>query len=147
MRLQGAIFDYPSALLTPEGIPQSGVAEFLALMKIEDVWMYLMTDEDRRHTQSKLETMDLMRFFRGIMVGQEHNSSTVDPELYEKTVRRLRTARRATVIFTGQETVLRAAKAAGFQVVLVQNNPPESLKELADEAVDDYRDMINEEQR
>ena len=114
-------------------------------MKIEDVWMYLMTDQDRGPVQSAVEHAGLAGFFRGVMAAPEHHSTITDEELYEKTVRRLRTARRATVIFTGRESVLRAAKAADFQVVLVQDAPGEEARALADQVIRDYREMLHRE--
>ena len=35
MRLQGAIFQLPDALLDAAGVPRSGVKEFLSVMKME----------------------------------------------------------------------------------------------------------------
>lgn len=142
MRLQGAIFDFETTLLDNEGQPRPGVKSFLSLMKMEDVWMYLMTDGDRVPVREAVEQSGLDGYFRGIMAAPEHRSTITDPELYEKTVRRLRTARRATVIFTGRESVLRVAKAAGFQVVLVQEAPEAEERALADEVIRDYREML-----
>ena len=65
--------------------------------------------------------------------------------MYETAVRRRRTARRATVLFTAREAALRAAKAAGFQVVLVGPGHPAEASALADVTVSDYRDMIRVE--
>ena len=75
----------------------------------------------------------------------EQGRAPLDPELYEKAVRRLRTARRATVIFTAREEALRAAKSAGFQVVLVGPGHSVEASSLADVTVADYRDMIRVE--
>ena len=43
------------------------------------------------------------------------------------------------------EAALRAAKAAGFQVVLVGPGHPAEASALADVTVSDYRDMIRVE--
>ena len=43
MRLQGAIFHLPGALLDETGAPRNGVKEFLSVMKMEGVWMYGVT--------------------------------------------------------------------------------------------------------
>jgi len=49
------------------------------------------------------------------------------------------------VLFTAREAALRAAKAAGFQVVLVGPGHPAEASALADVTVSDYLDMIRVE--
>ena len=109
MRLQGAVFDGTEALLGTAGVPLPGVKEFLSLMKIEDVWMYLICDGAAAPVRTALEQSGLWNYFRGLLSAEEQGRAPLDPELYEKAVRRLRTARRATVLFTAREAALRAA--------------------------------------
>ena len=141
MRLQGAVFDGTEALLDDGGAPLPGVKEFLSLMKIEDVWMYLICDGAAAPVRAALEQSGLWSYFRGLLSAVEQGRAPLDPELYEKAVRRLRTARRATV----REEALRAAKRAGFQVVLVGPDHSVEASSLADVTVSDYRDMIHVE--
>lgn len=143
MRLQGAIFDFEGTLLDKAGAPLPGLEQFLSLMKIEDVWMYLVTDRDRQAAQQALERAGLANYFRGVMAASEHNNLPTDPEFYQKATRRLRTAPRATIVFTAREAVLHSLKSAGFQVVLVGADLPEELRALADEHIRDYRDMTH----
>lgn len=145
MRLQGAVFDGTEALLDAGRVPLPGVKEFLSLMKIEDVWMYLICDGAAAPVRAALEQSGLWSYFRGLLSAAEQGRPPLDPELYEKAVRRLRTARRATVIFTAREEALRAAKSAGFQVVLVGPGHSVEASSLADVTVVDYRDMIRVE--
>ena len=98
MRLQGAVFDGTEALLDTAGVPLPGVKEFLSLMKIEDVWMYLICDGAAAPVRTALEQSGLWNYFRGLLSAEEQGRAPLDPELYEKAVRRLRTARRATVL-------------------------------------------------
>ena len=95
--------------------------------------------------RAALEQSGLWSYFRGLLSAVEQGRAPLDPELYEKAVRRLRTARRATVIFTAREEALRAAKRAGFQVVLVGPDHSVEASSLADVTVSDYRDMIHVE--
>ena len=139
MRLQGAVFDGTEALLGTAGVPLPGVKEFLSLMKIEDVWMYLICDGAAAPVRTALEQSGLWNYFRGLLSAEEQGRAPLDPG------RRLRTARRATVLFTAREAALRAAKAAGFQVVLVGPGHPAEASALADVTVSDYRDMIRVE--
>ena len=145
MRLQGAVFDGTEALLDAGGAPLPGVKEFLSLMKIENVWMYLICDGAAAPVRAALEQSGLWSYFRGLLSAVEQGRTPLDPELYEKAVRRLRTARRATVIFTAREEALRTAKSAGFQVVLVGPGHSMEASSLADVTVSDYRDMIHVE--
>ena len=118
MRLQGAIFEAPGTLLDGQGRPLPGLDRVLTLMKMEDVWMYLVCDGDPAPVRSALEGAGLWRFFRGLISAAEHGGDPLDPELYEKTVRRLRTAKQATLVFTAREEVLRMLKANGFFAAL-----------------------------
>ena len=138
MRLQGAVFDGTEALLDTAGVPLPGVKEFLSLMKIEDVWMYLICDGAAAPVRTALEQSGLWNYFRGLLSAEEQGRAPLDPELYEKAVR-------ATVLFTAREAALRAAKAAGFQVVLVGPGHPAEASALADVTVSDYLDMIRVE--
>ena len=94
MRLQGAVFDGTEALLGTAGVPLPGVKEFLSLMKIEDVWMYLICDGAAAPVRTALEQSGLWNYFRGLLSAEEQGRAPLDPELYEKAVRRLRTAGR-----------------------------------------------------
>lgn len=94
MRLQGAVFDGTEALLDDGGRRCPGVKEFLSLMKIEDVWMYLICDgAGGPGARAALEQSGLWSYFRGLLSAVEQGRAPLDPELYEKAVRRLRTAR------------------------------------------------------
>ena len=141
MRLQGAVFDVPDTLLDREGRPLTGLMPFLSLLRMEGVLLYLVSEEERRTLQPKLEAAGLAAYFRGVLYTGEQGRGIEDPELYEKCVRRLGTARPATLVFTAREKVLRCVREAGFQVVLVGKEHPEKLRALADEVVDSYEDM------
>lgn len=141
MKLQGAIFDFQDTLLDESGAPLPGVDRFLFLMKLEDVWMYLVTDDDRPGAQKALEQAGLASYFRGFVSAAEHNSQVGELEFMKKVLRRLRTSPRATPIFTARESVLRAMKAEGAQVILIGEGHSEELKSLADEVISDYREM------
>ena len=72
MRLQGAIFQLPDALLDAAGVPRSGAKEFLSVMKMEGVWMYGVTDQSLEECRRALEGAGLASYFRGLMQAQEY---------------------------------------------------------------------------
>lgn len=84
MRLQGAVFDGTEALLGTAGVPLPGVKEFLSLMKIEDVWMYLICDGAAAPVRTALEQSGLWNYFRGLLSAEEQGRAPLDPELYER---------------------------------------------------------------
>ena len=141
MRLQGAIFDAEGTLLDGGGKPLPGVERCLSLMKMEDVWMYLVCDGDPVPARAALEGANLWRFFRGLISAAEHGGDPLDPELYEKTVRRLRTAKQATLVVTAREELLRALKPDGFFVALVGEGHGPEAAALADEVISSYEEM------
>lgn len=141
MRLQGAVFDFPETLLDDKGKPLPGIERALSLMKMEDVWLYLVCDGDPQPVRAALEAAGLWRFFRGLVSAKEHGGDPFDPEVYEKAVRRLRTAKQATLVVTAREALLRALKPQGFFVALVgEGHDPQAI-ELADETIVSYEEM------
>ena len=83
MRLQGAIFDYHGTILDDKGNSLPGVDRVLSMMKMEDVWMYLVCDGDPVPVRSALEGAGLWGRFRGLISAAEHGGDPLDPELYE----------------------------------------------------------------
>lgn len=59
MRLQGAVFDVPDTLLDREGRPLTGLMPFLSLLRMEGVLLYLVSEEERRALQPRLEAAGL----------------------------------------------------------------------------------------
>ena len=100
MKLQGAIFDTRDTLLDETGSPLPGLMPFLSWMKMEGVWMYALCDGNMNETRQALEQAGLWSYFRGILDAREHGKGMADPVVYERTVKRLRTAPRATPVFT-----------------------------------------------
>ena len=139
MRLQGAIFHLPSALLDASGVPLPGVKEFLSVMKMEGVWMYGVTDQPLESCRRALEGAGLAPYFRGLMQAQEHGTGLDDPQIYHKAVKRLRTAPRATAVFTTDPAVLRAAGEEHLYLVFV--GQPGQDGGAAHQVISDYTDM------
>ncbi len=139
MRLQGAIFQLPDALLDAAGVPRSGVKEFLSVMKMEGVWMYGVTDQSLEECRCALEGVGLASYFRGLMQAQEHGTGVDDPQVYYKVVKRLRTAPRATAVFTTDPAVLHAAKEEHLYLVYVGR--PGEDEGAAHQVISDYTDM------
>ena len=141
MRLQGAIFDFQGTLLDDGGRPLPGVDRFLSLMKMEDVWIYLVCDGDTAPVRAALEEAGLWKYFRGVISAAEHGGDPLDAELYEKAVRRLRTAKLATLVLTAREELALALKQDGFPVALVgEGHSPEAMAQV-DEVIQDYTVM------
>ena len=141
MRLQGGIFDGPDTLLDDKGNPLPGLERVLTLLKLEDVWLYLVCEGDPAPVRASLERAGLWNRFRGMLSAAEHGGDPMDPELYEKAVRRLRTAKPATLVFTAREDRLALLKQAGFPVALVGAGHTPQAAALADEVIDSYEEM------
>lgn len=139
MRLQGAIFHLPGALLDETGAPRNGVKEFLSVMKMEGVWMYGVTAQPLEECRTALDQAGLAAYFRGVMQAQEHGTGVNDPQVYHKAVKRLRTAPRATAVFTSDPAVLRAAEEEHLYLVYV--GQPGEDGGAAHQVISDYTDM------
>lgn len=139
MRLQGAVFHLPGALLDEAGMPRNGVKEFLSVMKMEGVWMYGVTAQPLEECRHTLEGVGLASYFRGLMQAQEHGAGVEDPQVYHKAVKRLRTAPRATAVFTSDPAVLQAAKEEHLYLVFV--GQPGQDGGAANQVISDYTAM------
>lgn len=74
MRLQGAVFDGTELLTDVAGAWKSGVEEALTLLKIEGVWMYLVTELERHQAEELLAKGPLGQYLRGVVseIGRAH---------------------------------------------------------------------------
>ena len=137
MRLQGAVFDGAELLTDGAGAWKSGVEEALTLLKIEWVWMYLVTELERHQAQELLVPETLGKYLRGVVSAQETGTDRTDPVLYDKAIRRLRSVRDTAVVFTGRMETLRRLKEAGLQVVAV-------TEEMTDADAREAQDLANQ---
>lgn len=140
MKLQGAIFDTRGMLLDETGSPLPGLMPFLSWMKMEGVWMYAVCDGSMNETRQALEQAGLWSYFRGILDTREHGKGMADPVVYERTVKRLRTAPRATPVFTRDLDAAKAAKEYGLPVVFLGDGG-EEVSALADQVIATYEEM------
>ncbi|MBU5628061.1 hypothetical protein KQI82_14200 [Oscillibacter sp. MSJ-2] len=140
MRMQGAIFDWNSTFLDDGGAVRPSVREFLTLMKLEDVWMYLITDQ-RLETVRRLDELDLSDYFRGIVAGDEAEGDS--GELCWKAARRMKLPKSMLAVFSGDPEVLRSAKAAKFRTVgILGRAAEEEVRSAADEVMEDFSSMV-----
>ncbi len=93
-----------------------GVDRFLSLLKMQGVWMYIVTATDRAQAEAALERTKLRDYFRGIITCTQAGIGKDDPEIFEMAMRRLRSNKRDTVVFEDSLYAIRTAKAAGFRV-------------------------------
>ena len=97
-----------------------GVKEFLSILKMEGVWMYIATSTNRHQVELALNRTGLAPYFRGIITGQEVSAGKdVSAEIYEKAMTRLRGNKRDTVVFEDAIHAIRTASKAGFRVAAV----------------------------
>ena len=139
MRMQGAIFDWNSTFLDAAGALRPGAREFLMMMRLEDVWMYLITDR-RIDTVRHLEELDLSDFFRGVVAADELEGDA--GELCWKAARRMKLPKSMLAVFAGDPAVLRSAKETKFRTVGILGTAPEAdVREVSDEVMEDFSSM------
>ena len=112
MRLQSAIFTLPDALL-------DGADKVLSILKMESVWLYAVTALDRAEAQALLRSAGIEGDFRGLLTEREAGCAVCSGTMLEKAMRRLRSQKADTVVFTGTLALVESAKAAGFRAVAV----------------------------
>lgn len=126
--------------------PKPHVKEFLSILKMEGVWMYVATEAERTMATKALQHTGLWDYFRGILTCQEIGHDKSSPEIYEGCMRRLRSNKRDTVVFEDSLRGIRTAKEAGFRVAAVYDPASESdraeIQSLADYDIRSYDEMF-----
>ena len=121
------------------------VKEFLSILKMEGVWMYVATEAERDMAVKALTHVGLMDYFRGVLTCRDIGHDKSSPEIYEGCMRRLRSNKRDTVVFEDSLRGIRTAKGAGFRVAAVYDpasqKDQEEIKVLSDYYITDYGDM------
>ena len=125
-----------------------GVPEFLSLLKMEGVWMYVATATDRPLVEMALAHTGLRDYFRGIVTCAEAGVGKESPEVYERAMRRLRSGKKDTVVFEDALFAIRTAKAAGFRVAgvydKVSQSDQEEIRRLSDYYIQSYEEMYHQ---
>lgn len=142
MRLQSAIFSIEDTLAGHEE-----VGKVLSILKMEGVWLYAVTDMERRAAGQALAQCGVAELFRGILTAGEAGCAASDGKMFEKAMRRLRSERRDTIVFAGRLDALRAARAAGFRAAAVKGAADArewaEMRAEADEIVERYGDFLS----
>ena len=127
MRLQSAIFTLPDALLDG-GTLRPGADKVLSILKMESVWLYAVTALDRAEAQALLRSAGIEGDFRGLLTEREAGCAVCSGTMLEKAMRRLRSQKADTVVFTGTLALVETAKAAGFRAVAVGGAAEEDVR-------------------
>lgn len=121
------------------------VKEFLSILKMEGVWMYVATEAEREMAVEALRHVGLLDYFRGVLTCRDIGHDKSSPEIYESCMRRLRSNKRDTVVFEDSLRGLRTAKEAGFRVAAVYDPASEQdageIQALADYYIRSYEEM------
>ncbi|MBD5147518.1 MAG: HAD family phosphatase [Oscillibacter sp.] len=124
-----------------------GVQEFLSLLKMEGVWMYIATATDRPLVEIALAKTGLRDYFKGMVTAAEAGSKE-HPEIFERAMARLQSNKKDTVIFEDSLYAIRTAKAAGFRVAGVYDESAkadqEEIQRLADYYIRSYKEMYHQ---
>ena len=145
MRLQSAIFTLPDALLDG-GALRPGADKVLSILKMESVWLYAVTGLDRTEAQALLRSAGIEGDFRGLLTEREAGCAVCSGTMLEKAMRRLRSQKADTVVFTGTLALVETAKKAGFRAVAVGGAAGEDewrrMCTLADYELPHYEDWL-----
>ncbi len=125
--------------------PKPGLIQFLSILKMEGVWMYVATATDRPLAEMALKTAGIDGFFRGIVTSREAGQEKRDgPAVYERALRRLRSNKKDTVVFEDALHALRTACAAGFRTAAVYDpSEPnqEEMRRLAEYYIQSFQEL------
>lgn len=103
-----------------EARPFQGVREFLNRCHGK-ILMALATNSPRGFVQPALEKADLLRYFDCVTTADEVTHRKPAPEIVERTVQKLGVDPLKALVFEDQLIGIQAARAAGTQVIAVDN--------------------------
>lgn len=115
-----------------------GVEQFLSMLKMEGVWMYIATGTERPLAEAGLKCAGISDYFRGIVTSTESGQGKdKSADIFERAMVRLRSNKKDTIIFEDSLPAIRLAKAAGFRVAGVFDaDCPDDQDEIR--AISDY---------
>ena len=128
------------------GALRPGADKVLSILKMESVWLYAVTALDRTEAQALLRSAGIEGDFRGLLTEREAGCAVCSGTMLEKAMRRLRSQKADTVVFTGTLALVETAKKAGFRAVAVGGAAGEDewrqMCALADYELPHYEDWL-----
>lgn len=150
MRLQSAIFTMDDALLlsgTPE--EREALEKVLSLFKMEGVWLAAVTAQEGERAQRQLDAARLASYFRFVLSEYVALCKADSGTMFERAMRRLRSQKGDTVVFSASLRAIENAKAAGFRTVAIRAGADEetwrAMCAAAEECLADYGELLEKE--
>ncbi|MBU3665914.1 MAG: HAD family phosphatase [Chthoniobacterales bacterium] len=124
------------ALVREHGIhPLPGVRELLVSLEAEKIPCAIGSSTERANLDLLLDLMDLRRFFRVIVSGEDVTHGKPDPSIFLLAAKRLGVPPTDCVVIEDALVGLEAANRAGMPVLAVATTEPLSSLKEADKAV------------
>lgn len=147
MRLQSAIFTMDDALLLSGGKEEREELEkVLALFKMEGVWFGAVTAQEGESAQRQLAEAGLAPYFRFVLSESVALCKSDSGTMFERAMRRLRSQKGDTVVFSASLRAIESAKAAGFRTVAIRAGAEEenweAMKNAATESLERYGELL-----
>ena len=107
-------------IVKTEGLPmKKGVREILEYGKNHGIKIALATSSSRDYAMKCLNDAGIESYFDGIVCGDMVKHSKPDPEIFQRACEVIEVAPKDALAFEDAPAGIRAAKAAGMQVVMV----------------------------
>lgn len=150
MRLQSAIFTMDDALLLTQTAQERETLEkVLALFKMEGVWLAAVTAQEDECAQRALSQAGLAGYFRAVLSERVALCKADSGTMFERAMKRLRSQKGDTVVFTASLSAVEQAKAAGFRTVAIRAGAAEenweAMKAAATESLASYGELLEKE--
>lgn len=147
MRLQSAIFTMDDALLLTQAAQEREELEkVLALFKMEGVWLAAVTAQEDECARRALSQAGLAGYFRVVLSERVALCKADSGTMFERAMRRLRSQKGDTVVFSASLRAIESAKAAGFRTVAIRAGAEEenweAMKSAATESLERYGELL-----
>lgn len=123
-----------------------GIKEYLEKLKSEGVKMCIATITDRCLTTICLQRLGIFDYFDFIITSTEVKTGKNTPDMYLLCAEKLGSQPNDTAVFEDTLNALTTAKEAGFYTIGIYDESEaantEKIKQLADEYIDCWKEMI-----
>lgn len=120
------------------------VRELLALLKQRGYGMSIVTSASRRSATSILNNLDLVQFFQVVVTGEDVAKAKPAPDGYLACIEQMRIEKEIALVVEDAVSGVQAGKAAGLEVIAVNNPELEDTNEYVGTIADLHETFLTE---
>jgi beta-phosphoglucomutase len=128
-------------IFRPNLHPTEGADEFIQSLYENKVPIAVATSARKPYTSFILDGLDIRQYFNAVVTAEEVVKGKPDPEIFLKAAEAISTAPEQCVVIEDSLSGIRAAKAAGMEVIGITTTDTEDELRTADKVITSFRDI------